>query len=67
MKNRNEPTGKSASNTLNRGDWHVSNSSMGMGDYYGQGVRNPVGRIRDSMGQREIPEKELRVPPKALA
>lgn len=67
MIGRNNPTGKSAKNTLNRGDDHVSNSSMGMGDYYGQGIRNPVGRIRDGAGQREVSNKDLKIPPRALA
>jgi hypothetical protein len=67
MKNRNNPTGKSAKNTLNRGDFNFSRSSMGMGDYYGTGIRNRVGKIRDTMFEAEVSPKDLKVPPRALA
>ncbi len=41
-----------ASNTKKgSGDWHVSHSSMGMGDYYGTGIRQKIGRMRDGMGK----------------
>lgn len=26
-------------------EWHTSNSPKGMGDYYGAGIKNPVGKM----------------------
>lgn len=50
------------------GDWHVNHSSMGMGDYYGTGIKAKLGRMReDSMGMIEITPKKLKTPPKSLA
>lgn len=49
------------------GDWHVSNTSMGMGDYYGTGIRAKIGRIREGMGMQEITPKKMKTPPKSLA
>ena len=46
---------------------HTSPSSKGMGDYYGQGMKNPVGKIRDmSMSKPKAPSK-IGKPPKSLA
>lgn len=67
MKSKQAHTQKSNKNNLDRGDSHVSNTSMGMGDYYGQGIRNPVGRMRSGAGQVLVTPKELRTPPKSLA
>jgi hypothetical protein len=44
---------------------HTSDSKRGMGDYYGTGIRNPIGKIRDVSGEKS-PSK-LRKPPKSLA
>lgn len=50
------------------GDWHVSNTSMGMGDYYGTGIKAKIGKMRgDSMGAIAASPKKLRTPPKSLA
>lgn len=49
------------------GDWHVSHSSMGMGDYYGTGVKQKVGRIREGYGQNPVSPENLKKPPKSLA
>ena len=45
---------------------HTSNSKIGMGDCYGSGIRNPVGRIRDGMGM-PLSRKKVKTPPKSLA
>lgn len=38
------------------------------GDYYGMGIKNPVGKIREStVGQEPVSEKGLKKPPKSLA
>jgi hypothetical protein len=68
MKHKKEShTSSSNSNNTDRGDWHVSHTSMGMGNYYGQGIRNPVGRIRSGSGQIEVTPEKLKTPPKSLA
>lgn len=46
-------------------EWHGSKSKFGMGDYYGSGVRNPIGRVRDSY--INTPSKNINKPPKSLA
>jgi hypothetical protein len=49
-------------------EWHAPTTKYGMGDYYGQGIKAKVGRIRDdSMGMVDMPSKKLKVPPKSLA
>lgn len=68
MKRKKEAhTANSNENNIDRGDWHVSHTSMGMGDYYGQGIRNPVGRIRSGSGQIEVTPEKLKTPPRSLA
>ncbi len=50
------------------GDWHVNHSSMGMGDYYGTGIKAKLGKMRgDSMGMVAATPKKLKTPPKNLA
>lgn len=50
------------------GDWHVSHTSMGMGDYYGTGIKAKLGRVReDTMGMMAVNPKQLKTPPKSLA
>lgn len=47
---------------------HVQNTQFGMGDNYGMGIKNKMGRIRDSFsGYGEITKRQLKTPPKALA
>jgi len=47
---------------------HVAPSKYGSGDYYGTGMRNPEGRVRDeTLGFRPVTPKELKTPPKSLA
>lgn len=45
---------------------HIDRKQSGMGDWYGSGIRNKVGRIRDVHSIMPIPEK-TNVPPKKLA
>lgn len=41
--------------------------SPGAGDYYGTGVRNPIGRLRgDTMGYKPATKKQLGTPPKSV-
>lgn len=46
---------------------HTQNTSYGMGDNYGSGVKNPVGKMREGMGQQTIPKSKLNKPPRKLA
>ncbi len=49
------------------GDWHVSHTSMGMGDYYGTGVKQKIGRMReDSLGMNAVTPKKLKIPPRGV-
>lgn len=68
MKSVKVPTQAHTSNAKKpSGDWHVSNTSMGMGDYYGTGVRAKVGKVIEGMGMQEITPKKLKTPPRSLA
>jgi hypothetical protein len=49
------------------GEAHTSKSKIGMGDNYGSGIKNPVGKIRDIMGITDITPKKMGKPPKSLA
>ncbi len=46
---------------------HTSSSKTGMGDHYGSGIRNPVGKPIDVMGMKNFAPKKLGKPPKSLA
>lgn len=45
---------------------HVAKTEYGMGDHYGTGIRNPMGRMRDGMGMKEITPRKLKTPPKSV-
>jgi len=60
-------TSKSPKSGMSKGGWHVPKSSVGMGDYYGTGVRAKVGRVREIVGSDPISKKGLSTPPKSLA
>ena len=47
---------------------HTSNSKIGMGDFYGTGIKNKMGRMRyDSMSMAPKSNKKMGKPPKSLA
>ncbi len=49
-------------------EWHASSSKIGMGDYYGQGIKQKTARIRsNSVGPVSMNPKELSKAPKSLA
>jgi len=49
-------------------EWHTDNTPYGMGDNYGTGVKQKMGRMRDSsMGIMSATPKKLKNPPKSLA
>jgi len=64
-KNRPAHTGKKKGGPFS-GDWHVAHTSMGMGDYYGTGIRQPLAKMRDGMGMNELSKKKLGTPPKTI-
>ncbi len=49
------------------GDWHVSHTSLGAGTYYGQGVKNPGGKVIEGMGTNPMSKKRLGKAPTKLA
>ncbi len=47
---------------------HVSKTKMPMGDFYGVGIKQPVGKMRSPLvGQANLSDKKLGKPPKTLA
>jgi ATP-dependent protease Clp ATPase subunit len=46
---------------------HTANTKKGLGDFYGQGVRQKLGKMVEGMGMKQITPKKLRKPPKSLA
>ncbi len=46
---------------------HVANTKYGMGDNYGSGIRNKVGKMREGPGNYPVKQSKLKSPPKALA
>ncbi len=46
---------------------HTSKSPKGSGDYYGSGIRNKVGKIRDVTGFDPVAKSKIGKPPKSLA
>jgi len=51
----------------NRNQVHTPKSPKGMGDFYGTGIRQPLGKMRDGMGMQEITKAKMKKPPKSLA
>ena len=47
---------------------HTSPSKFGMGDHYGTGIKQKVGRMReDSVGQIPVSPKKMKKPPRSFA
>ena len=61
--NRHSHTNKTKTSS---GDWHVSHTSMGMGDYYGTGIRAKIGKMREGVGFQEVPKSKLKSPPSTV-
>lgn len=59
----------SSSQKRGDGDWHTNFSSLGMGDFYGTGIRQKLGRVRGGYSPLSNPTQpeKLKVPPKSLA
>jgi|HubBroStandDraft_4_1064222.scaffolds.fasta_scaffold31902_7 hypothetical protein len=51
----------------NSGDSHVSHTSMGMGDYYGTGIKAKVGKVlEDTIGLNQVPNRKLKIKPRQV-
>ncbi len=46
---------------------HVANTKYGMGDNYGSGIRNKVGKMREGPGNYPVKPSKLKSPPRSLA
>ena len=49
-----------------KGEAHTPKSSKGLGDYYGQGIRQPLGIVRSGLGQEVISPPKMKTPPRSL-
>lgn len=49
-----------------KGQSHTPASSKGLGDYYGTGVRQKMGRMRSGMGMDTLSSKKLKTPPREI-
>lgn len=50
------------------GDSHCDFEGLGMGDNYGTGIKNKIGRMRDdSISMNSVSKSKLKIPPKSLA
>ena len=46
---------------------HTDPTQHGMGDFYGTGYKNPMGKMRsDSVGYRPVTRKQMGTPPKSV-
>lgn len=48
-------------------EWHAPKSPVGSGDYYGTGIKQPVGKPVRSYLTDTISKSELSTPPKKIA
>lgn len=47
---------------------HTQNTQFGMGDNYGMGIKQKIGKVRRSYSDHiEMSRKKLKTPPRALA
>ena len=46
---------------------HTPNTKIGMGDYYGTAVKQPLGKMREGLGMIPVTPKKLGKPPRSLA
>lgn len=58
---------KSAKIPANRRTAHTAPTKMGMGDHYGSGIKNKVGKLREFGEDKVLSGKKLKKPPKSLA
>ena len=58
---------KKPSVKTSRDQIHTPKSPKGSGDYYGQAIKQKVGRIIDVTDMQTVPTKKLGKPPRSLA
>jgi hypothetical protein len=46
---------------------HTANTKYGMGNSYGSGVKQKLGKIREGMGMIPVSKKKMAKPPSSLA
>lgn len=46
---------------------HTPKSQKGLGDYYGTGIRQKLGIMRDGMGMETLSPQKLKKPPRSVA
>jgi len=46
---------------------HTANTKYGMGDNYGSGIKQKMGKVTRGMGQKPISPSKLGKPPRGLA
>lgn len=46
---------------------HTSQSPKGLGDYYGTGIRQKLGTMREGLGMEELSPAKLKKPPRSVA
>lgn len=47
---------------------HTAKTKFGMGDNYGTGVKQPIGKVRSgTIGVKPVNKKQLGTPPKSMA
>lgn len=46
---------------------HVSKAKFGMGDFYGSGIKQPLGKVRSGIGSNPVSKQKLGKSPKSLA
>lgn len=61
------PSNGPSKGKVKNAEWHTAPTKYGMGDYYGTGIKNKVGRIREEVGNSQVTPNKLKKPPKSLA
>ncbi len=46
---------------------HTSRTKTGSGDFYGQAIKQKVGKPRSIMLEKKLSNKQIKTPPKSLA
>lgn len=55
-------------NRAKNNEAHTAPKKFGMGDYYGTGMKQPMGKVRDAtVGSIPVDRGQLKTPPKSLA
>lgn len=58
---------KTQSTTSKAKGAHTSKSQIGMGDFYGTSIKQPLGKMRSGIGSNPVSKSKLAKPPKKMA